>query len=142
MGTILVQGTLSTFNTLKILPDLDKAGLNVKLVRHHLAPALEAAGRRPGATGCSREEDWIDSTCISNRSRRLLYDWFPHRVAAEYAMTSDFDDRWRTGGTLDEVIEEAHLSPEWLLQGIERFARERKERLERIRQALDRALEQ
>ena len=32
MGTILVQGTMSTYNTVRILPKLDELGLNVKLV--------------------------------------------------------------------------------------------------------------
>jgi transketolase len=60
-------------------------------------------------------------------------DWIPHTVAAEYALTSDQDDRWRTGGTVDEVIEEAGLSPRHLLAGIERFVREREARLRRLR---------
>ena len=41
----------------------------------------------------------------------------------------DWDNRWRTGDTLSEVIEEAHLSPEWVLAGIERFVRDREKRL-------------
>ena len=41
---------------------------------------------------------------------------------------------------MDEVVAEAHLSPEHLLAGIERFARERKDRLARIRDAVDAAL--
>ena len=85
------------------------------------------------------EEDWVDSTVISNRSRRVCYDWFPHQIAQEYAMTSDFDNRWRTGGNIDEVIEEAHLSPEFLMEGIERFARDRATRLARLRTALEKA---
>jgi len=60
-------------------------------------------------------------------------------IAAEYAMTPDFDNRWRTGGSVDEVYEEAHLSPEWILRGIERFVREREARLGRIRAGLDAA---
>ena len=31
-GTILVQGTMSTYNTVRLLPKLDELGLNVKLV--------------------------------------------------------------------------------------------------------------
>jgi transketolase len=65
-----------------------------------------------------------------------MRDWITHRIADEYAMSSDFDNRWRTGGTVDEVLEEAHLSQEWLLAGIKRFADERAERLARIRQQL------
>jgi transketolase len=47
-------------------------------------------------------------------------------------MSSDWDDRWRTGGTVDEVMEEAHLSREWLLRGIQRFVDEREQRLDRL----------
>jgi transketolase len=138
MGTLLVQGTLTTYNVLQILPELEKADLNVKLVAI-ISPQLWRLQGEAWRARVLPEEDWIDSTCISNRSRRLLYDWLPHRVAAEYAITSDFDDRWRTGGTVDEVMEEAHLSPEWILKGIERFVRDRKTRLGRIRAALDAA---
>ena len=76
---------------------------------------------------------------ISNRSLRVMSDWIDNAVVAEYSMTSDWDDRWRTGGTVDEVVEEAHLSPEHLLQGIERFARERGKRLGRLRALVDAA---
>jgi transketolase len=69
-----------------------------------------------------------------------MFDWLSGRVAVEYAMTSDFDDRWRTGGSVEEVVAEAHLSPEWLLRGIERFATERKDRLSRFRDQADQAL--
>ena len=75
-------------------------------------------------------------TFITNGSRRLMRDWVTHRIADEYAMSSDWDDRWRTGGTVDEVLDEAHLSQDWLLEGIQRFAREREQRLERISQQL------
>jgi transketolase len=43
------------------------------------------------------------------------------------------------GGTLDEVIDEAHLSPEWLLQGIDRFVKGRTSRLARLKGALETA---
>ena len=52
-------------------------------------------------------------------------------------MTSDWDNRWRTGGTLEEVIEEAHLSPSHILAGIERFARERDKRIAVFRGLVD-----
>jgi transketolase len=62
-----------------------------------------------------------------------MRDWVQHRIADEYAMSSDWDNRWRTGGTVDEVMEEAHLSMDWLLRGIQRFVDERPARLERLR---------
>jgi transketolase len=83
--------------------------------------------------------DRMDSTYISNRSRRVTADWSLNPTADAYAMTSDFDDRWRTGGNVDEVIEEAHLSPDWLLKGIERFVSQREQRLAYLRELLDAA---
>ena len=40
------------------------------------------------------------------------------------------DDRWRTGGALDEIIAEAHLDPAHLAEGIRRFTADREARFE------------
>jgi hypothetical protein len=37
---------------------------------------------------------------------------------------------------VDEVVEEAHLSPKWILEGIRRFAKDRDQRLARARDLL------
>jgi transketolase len=60
-------------------------------------------------------------------------------LVAEYSLSSDWDDRWRTGGTVDEVIDEAHLSAAHILQGIERFVRDRERRLAALRDAVEAA---
>jgi transketolase len=65
-----------------------------------------------------------------------MHDWLFNKVAEEYALSSDWDNRWRTGGNVDEVIEEAHLSPKWILDGIERFVREKDARLSRLQAEL------
>ena len=51
-------------------------------------------------------------------------------------MSSDWDDQWRSGGSVDEVVEEAHLSAEWIKKGIDRFASDRKARLIRLRSTI------
>ena len=76
--------------------------------------------------------DWMDSTIITNMSRRSMTDWVSSPVSSEYAMSSDFDDQWRSGGRLDEITEEAHLSTDWLLKGIERFVNEREIRRKKL----------
>jgi transketolase len=139
MGTIFVQGTVSTANVVKILPQLDERKLNVKIVAA-ISPQLFALQDERYRDEIASAADRIDAMVISNRSRRVMRDWIEHPVVAEYSLTSDWDDRWRTGGTVDEVIAEAHLSPAHLLAGIERFARERKDRLARIRDAVNAAL--
>ncbi len=135
-GCIFVQGTSSTNNVVKILPELERAKLNVKIVAA-ISPQLFRLQPVEYQEAVITAADRMDSTLISNRSRRVGGDWLLNPLAEEYAMTSDWDNRWRTGGTLDEVIEEAHLSPEWLLQGIERFVKDRARRLGRLRELID-----
>jgi hypothetical protein len=44
-----------------------------------------------------------------------------------------WDDRWRTGGSVEELKVEAHIDPASLWKGIERFASEREQRLAELR---------
>jgi transketolase len=76
--------------------------------------------------------DWMDSTCITNGARRLMHDWLPHKIAEEYVLSSDWDNRWRTGGNVEELKKEAHIDPDSLWAGIARFAAERPARLARM----------
>jgi transketolase len=135
-GCLMVQGTMSTVNLLKALPELDARELNVKLVAVP-SPQLFWAQSKDYRESVITEADKWDSTFITNRSRRTMYDWIFNPLAVKYAMSSDFDNRWRTGGNLEEVIEEAHLDPENLLAGIERFVKDRPNRLTTLRKGLD-----
>jgi transketolase len=137
-GTILVQGTLSTANTVGLLPKLDELGLNVKLIAV-VSPELFHRQPKEYQEQLISAGDQLDLTFITNSSRRLMRDWITHRIADEYAMSADFDNRWRTGGSPAEVYEEAHLSPDYLLKGIQRFVAERDQRLSRIAQAVEAA---
>jgi len=137
-GTVYVQGTSTTSNVIKILPEIQQAGLNVKIVAA-ISPQLfrlQDAAYRERITPIG---DRWDAMVISNRGLRLATDWIDNAVVAEYSMSSDWDDRWRTGGTVDEVVEEAHLSTKHILEGIERFVRERQKRLRALRDAVEAA---
>jgi len=131
-GTVFVRGTAPTANLVGVLPELDRRGLNVKVVAA-ISPQLfrlqDAAYR---AATVSEADRW-DGMAITNGAFRLMRDWTDGPLAAEYSLSADWDDRWRTGGTLDEVVDEAHLAPEHILAGIERFVREREDRVRRLR---------
>ena len=135
MGTVFVQGTSTTNNLVQILPELDSAGLNVKVVAA-ISPQLFAMQDAAYRDQVADLGDRWDAMVVSNRSRRVSRDWIAHKIVADYSLTSDWDDRWRTGGTLDEVIAEAHLSGEHILKGIERFVADRKSRLAALRDAV------
>ncbi len=120
-GTFYVQGTAAMANLVKILPELDKRKLNVKLV-YVSSPQLFALQREAYRRQVVDDYDRTHSTLITTSSKKLMPEFTFQPEALDYALSPDWDDRWRTGGTLEEILDEAHLSPEWILQGIERFA--------------------
>ena len=137
-GTLIVQGTSAMASIIKLLPELDERELNVKIVAA-ISPQLFALQPSEYREQVLPMRDQLDSTVITTQARWLMHDWLFNKVAETYALSSDWDDRWRTGGTLEEVIEEAHLSPQWVLAGIERFVRDREERLGQLQASLDAA---
>jgi transketolase len=66
-----------------------------------------------------------------------MTDFVDGPIAKEYSLSSDWDDRWRTGGTVDEVMDEAHLGPGHILAAIEHYAADREPRHARLRAILD-----
>lgn len=137
-GTIIVQGTTAMESVVKILPLLTKQKLNVKIVCV-TSPQLFAAQPKAYRQQVLSAADCLDSTVISTHARVLMQEWLFTQIGAEYVLSPDWDNRWRTGGTMEEVVNDAHLSPEWVMAGIKRFAHERNERLSQIRSELDMA---
>jgi transketolase len=134
-GTVYVQGTVTTANVVKALPEIEARGLNVRIVAA-ISPQLfrrqEAAYRE---RLCSAADRW-DGMAITNRAFKLMTDFVEGPIAKEYSLSSDWDDRWRTGGTVDEVMDEAHLGPGHILAAIERYAADREARHARLREIL------
>jgi transketolase len=137
-GTIFVQGTTTTANVVKVLPQLDERGLNVKIVAC-ISPQLFARQDDAYRDATASLGDRWDGMAITNRAWQTMRHWIGGPIARDYSLSSDWDDRWRTGGTVDEVIDEAHLGPAHIVDAIERFVRERQSRLARVREIADAA---
>jgi transketolase len=135
MGTVWVQGASSTVNLVGILDRLDAEELNVR-VAAVISPELFAVQPRGYRERVYPDASRYDSMVVSTMTKRVppLPDLGP--LTEEYSLYADQDDRWRTGGTEDDVIAEAGLDPDAILRAIRRFAGERGERLERQRRAL------
>ncbi|TFG63018.1 MAG: transketolase [Spirochaetales bacterium] len=129
-GTIIVQGTSAMAGVTTILPELQR--LNVKVI-YASSAELFALQPAPYRNEVLTEADKVDSTVVTTQARKLMYDFLFTKIGEEYAVSSDWDDRWRTGGTLEEVLEEAHLTPAYILEGIKKFAGDRAERLKRLK---------
>ena len=78
-------------------------------------------------------DEWMDCMVITNTSIRNMGHWIQHPMVNEYSLSSDWDNNWRHGGNLEEVIEEAHLSSNWQKKAIFRFAKERAQRIEKLK---------
>jgi transketolase len=134
-GLVVVRGSQTTANLVSILPQLDARGLNVKVVASVSPQLFERQDAAWQERVASEAERW-DAMCISNGSLRFMAEWLTHPLVAAYSLSPDWDGRWRTGGSVEEVYDEAHLSPAHLLAGIERFVAERSARLERLRRVV------
>lgn len=135
-GTVFVRGTLSTSNLVALFPELDRSGLNVRIVAaqsEELFRRQDVAYRESIASDAHR----LDAMVVTNGAVRLMRDWASGPEVEAYSLGADWDDRWRTGGSVDEVIEEAHLDSAHILEAIERFVRDRDARLGRLRGALE-----
>ena len=81
-------------------------------------------------------EEWSDSMIVTNTGLRIMHKWISNRVVADYSVSPDWDNNWRTGGSVDEIIDESHLSPRWVLDAIRKFASERTKRLQTLHSQL------
>jgi transketolase len=129
-GYVIAQGSSSTVNLVKTLPRLEKAGINIKVIS---AISEELFDRQTPAYRQTvlPAEALVDAMVVSSGTRRV----WPVRglgpLTDEYSLTSDWDNQWLTGGLEKDVIAEAHLDPESIFKGVERFAAERGARIAR-----------
>ena len=134
-GLVIVRGTSSTNSLVKILPKLKLEGPNVKVVAA-ISWELFKQQTEDYRESIISNQEWMDAMVITNGAKRLMHKWIANRVVEVYSMSPDFDNRWRTGGSLDEIIAESKLDPESIWEGINRFANERKQRLASIQASI------
>ena len=135
-GYVVAQGSSATFNLVSILPKLDEAGINVKVIS---AISEELFDRQPESYRNSvlPPEAVHDLMFISSGTRRMWPLRSVGTLTDEYSMTSDWDNQWLTGGLEPDVIAEAHLDAKSIHSGVERFAKDRDKRMEKQRKQLD-----
>ena len=131
-GYVVVQGSNSTVNLVNVLPRLEAAGVNVKVVA---SISEDLFDRQPEAYRQSvlPPEAHYDLMVVSTGTRRVwpIRDVGP--LTDAYSLTSDWDNQWLTGGLEPDVIAEAHLDEASIFAGIKRFAEAREQRLEQQR---------
>lgn len=134
-GVVIIRGTSCTNSLMKILPRFDAKNHNIKIVA---AISWELFQRQPVDYRSSiiSDQEWMDAMVITNGALRLMHKWVANRVVVKYSMSPDFDNRWRTGGSLEEIVAESKLDPTSIWEGINRFAKEREQRLNSVRDSI------
>jgi transketolase len=135
-GTVFVRGTMPVRNVVNLLPELSARGINVKIVAA-LSPQLFARQPESYRRSVASPAERLDAMVVTNGAFKLMREWADGPLAREYSLSSDWDDRWRTGGSVAEVIEEAHLDEAHILAALERFAADREDRRRRLRELLE-----
>ncbi|HWC63579.1 MAG TPA: hypothetical protein VG501_08145 [Rhizomicrobium sp.] len=140
-GYVIASGASSTVNLVKALPKLEEAGINVKVIS---AISEELFDHQPESYRNSvlPPEAYFDAMVVTSGTRRVwpIRDLGP--LTDAYSLTSDFDNQWLTGGLEKDVIAEARLDPDSIFKGVQRFAKERPQRMARQTSALaDKAAE-
>jgi transketolase len=134
-GYVLSQGSSSTVNLVSVLPRLEEAGVNVKVVA---AISDELFQLQPEEYRRSVLPDGAiyDLMVVTTGTRRMWPVRNPGPLTDEYSLVSDWHNEWLTGGTESDVIAEAHLDAESIFNGIKRFAQDHDERISRQREML------
>ena len=110
------------------MPTLKKSGPNVKIVAA-ISWELYKRQDKKYRELIIAPDQWNDTMVITNGALRLMNNWISNPIVKKYSMSPDFDNRWRTGGSVGQIIEESQLDPESILNGIKKFAKERLQRL-------------
>eukprot|EP01095_Lingulamoeba_sp_RSL-Kostka_P017471 TRINITY_DN907_c0_g1_i1.p1 TRINITY_DN907_c0_g1~~TRINITY_DN907_c0_g1_i1.p1 ORF type:complete len:853 (-),score=396.56 TRINITY_DN907_c0_g1_i1:49-2607(-) len=134
-GTIFVQGSSSTVNIIKLLPTLDEEKLNVRIV-YVVSQELFSHQSQEYQDFIIPDDQLLDSTFITTFTKRVPPISNLGPLALEYSLSSDHDDRWRTGGLEKDIITEAHLDEPHILDSIRKFVNERDQRISRLTAAL------
>jgi transketolase len=120
-GYVVVQGSSSTVNLVSVLSLLEAQGINVKVI----SAISEDLFRRQS----TEYQDSVlppgskyDLMVVSTGTKRVWPVQNVGPLTEDYSLVSDWHDEWLTGGLEQDVIAEAHLDTESILEGVKRFA--------------------
>ena len=133
-GVVIVRGTSSTNTVVSILEQIGSK-YNVKIVSA-ISWELFDMQTSDYKSSIIGDKEWADSMVITNTGLNVMKNWISNRVVADYSLSPDWDNRWRTGGSLEQIIDEAHLSSRWVMEAIDKFSNDRNKRLERLKQEI------
>jgi len=132
-GVVIVRGTSVINELCKILPELNSKGPNIKIVAA-LSSTLFNMQTIDYQESIIQKKDWFNSMVITNTSLNNMGNWIKNPLVKKYSLSPDWDDHWRFGGNLEEVIDESHLSSEWQKKAIYKFCNDKEKRTKLLKE--------
>ena len=134
-GVVIVRGTSVINELCSILPKIIENGPNIKIIAA-LSWGLFHLQSEEYRRSVMKEDEWLDCMVITNTSLGNMSHWVQHPIVKKYSLSPDWDNSWRFGGNLEEVIDESHLSAHWQSKAIQKFANERKLRIDTLKKSI------
>ena len=134
-GVVIIRGTSSTNSVVKVLDHLKKEKINVKIISA-ISWHLFTSQTKEYQQKVVNDREWADSMIITNSGLRLMHNWISNKIVEAYSMSPDHDNKWRTGGSVDEIVAESRLDEKSILDGIKKFANEKPTRLKLIKDSI------
>ena len=73
---------------------------------------------------------------IRNTFLKVMGNWIKNRFVAKYSLSPDYDNRWCSGGSVNQIITESRLNSINILNAIKRVSDERDKRVELIKKEI------
>ena len=62
--------------------------------------------------------NWNDTIVTTNGALRLMNNWILDLTVQKYSISIDFDNRWTTWGSIDQIVKESQLDLESIFNGV------------------------
>jgi transketolase len=134
-GYVVVQGSSSTVNLVSVLSLLEAQGINVKVISA-ISEDLFRRQSKEYQDSVLPPGSKYDLMVVSTGTKRVWPVQNVGPLTDDYSLVSDWHDEWLTGGLEQDVIAEAHLDTESILEGVKRFALDHDTRIASQREQL------
>ena len=62
--------------------------------------------------------NWNDTMVTTNGALRLMNNWILDLTVQKYSISIDFDNRWTTWGSIDQIVKESQSDLESIFNGV------------------------
>ena len=134
-GIVIIRGTAPISSLVQVLPAIKNDGPNVKIIAAVSMELFKNQSKEYQDSIISPTE-WNDAMIITNTSLKNMGAWIKNKQVLKYSLSPDFDNRWRTGGSVNQIIKESKLDPLSILNAINMFSDSREKRLNILKEQI------